>query len=403
MISTAAIKSAAPGATLNDDKVRGLHLRVRANGTRSFFLYFRTRAKAERRPKIGDWPVITLERAREIAATWLRVVAEGGDPVAGWDAEATAPDMRGLCKTYMQRHGDHKKTADDDQRMIDSYVLPALGHKKVAALTRADIEALHQSMRKTPYQANRVLALLSKMLSLAVVWEVIKDSPVRKIPRFKEHKRRRYMKPEEAVTFAKLLTKHGPDAPEQAAFLWLLAYTGARPSEIAAVKAEQRQGNRLELTAHKTDRTGKLRVIYLPPQAVEVLDKLGTKKGQLIGIKSPRNLWDRIVTEAGFKGLRMYDLRHSFASAGIAAGLTLGEIGELMGHESTQTTARYAHLMEELGVSTATRAADVLETMMRGPRPGTASAEAGNADHPASSNPPQPLPEPAEPEGSPFS
>ena len=76
------------------------------------------------------------------------------------------------------------------------------------------------------------------------------------------------------------------------------------------------------------------------------------------------DLWDRIVEEAGFTNLRMYDLRHSFASAGIAAGLTLGEIGELMGHESTQTTSRYAHLMEELGVSTATRAADVLENMM---------------------------------------
>jgi integrase len=402
MLTTTLVKSAAPGAILHDDKVRGLQLRVRDNGTRSFFLYFRTRAKAERRPKIGDWPVISLERAREIATSWLRVVAEGGDPVAGWDAEAAAPDVKALCKSYMQKHGGHKKTGGDDQRMIDSYILPALGSKKVAALTRADIETLHQSMRKTPYQANRVLALMSKMMSLAVVWGLRPDSPVNRIPRFKEHKRRRYMKPDEAVTFAKLLTKHGPSSPEQAAFLWLLAYTGARPSEIAAVKAEQRQGNRLELTAHKTDRTGKIRVIFLPPQAVEVLDKLGRKAGPLIGIKSPRNLWDRIVEEAGFTNLRMYDLRHSFASAGIAAGLTLGEIGELMGHESTQTTARYAHLMEELGVSTATRAADVLETMMRGP--GKASAEAGSAARPETTSSPRPTPQaPVEPEDSPLS
>ncbi len=61
----------------------------------------------------------------------------------------------------------------------------------------------------------------------------------------------------------------------------------------------------------------------------------------------------------------MYDLRHSFASAGLAAGLKLEEIGQLLGHTSSQTTKRYAHLMEEHGVAKATYAADFLENMMK--------------------------------------
>lgn len=366
-MQTADIKDAVPGTTLWDDKVRGLHLRVRPNA-RSFFFYFRTRAKQERRPKIGEWPVISLEKAREIATNWSRLVAEGKDPVAQWLAAAEAPDVAQLAATYMKRHGTKKKTSDEDQRMIDRYIVPRIGTRKVADLTRNDIETLHHDLADAPYQANRVLALMSKMLSLAVAWEYRTTNPAHGVPRFKEAKRRRYMKPAELTTFCRMLAAYSDFYPQQAAFLWLLLFTGARPSEIAAVKPSQRQGNRLELAVHKTDKAGAPRIIFLPPQAVEVLDKLGTTAtGTLLGIKSPRHLWDLIVKEAGFEGLRMYDLRHSFASAGLAAGLTLPEIGELLGHRSTQTTARYAHLMEQLGVAAATRAADYLTSMTKDP------------------------------------
>jgi len=63
--------------------------------------------------------------------------------------------------------------------------------------------------------------------------------------------------------------------------------------------------------------------------------------------------------------LRIHDLRHSFASAGLAAGLTLNQIGELLGHKSTQTTHRYAHLIEDVAHASAAAAADVMETMMK--------------------------------------
>ncbi len=54
--------------------------------------------------------------------------------------------------------------------------------------------------------------------------------------------------------------------------------------------------------------------------------------------------WDRIIKHAGLEGLRIHDLRHSFASVGAAGGMGLPIIGKLLGHTQAQTTARYAHL-----------------------------------------------------------
>mgnify|MGYP000205065106 CR=1 FL=1 len=68
----------------------------------------------------------------------------------------------------------------------------------------------------------------------------------------------------------------------------------------------------------------------------------------------------------------MHDLRHSFASAAIAAGLTLAQIGELLGHKSHQTTMRYAHLMDEVASAAATATADIIAARMK-----KAPAEAG--------------------------
>jgi len=60
----------------------------------------------------------------------------------------------------------------------------------------------------------------------------------------------------------------------------------------------------------------------------------------------------------------MHDLRHSFASAGISAGLTLPQIGELLGHSDTRTTSRYAHLMDDMAASAANKAAEFLEDLL---------------------------------------
>jgi hypothetical protein len=82
---------------------------------------------------------------------------------------------------------------DDNQKARD-YILPRLGRRKVAEVTRADVHDLHRELADRPYQANRVLALLSKMLNLAEVWGYRPDgsNPCRHIEKYKEQARQRY-------------------------------------------------------------------------------------------------------------------------------------------------------------------------------------------------------------------
>ena len=63
-------------------------------------------------------------------------------------------------------------------------------------------------------------------------------------------------------------------------------------------------------------------------------------------VKEIRNFWKRIQKQVGIKDVRIHDLRHTFASLLVSGGASLEMIGKLLGHSQTQTTQRYAHLMD---------------------------------------------------------
>lgn len=78
----------------------------------------------------------------------------------------------------------------------------------------------------------------------------------------------------------------------------------------------------------------------------------------------------------------MHDLRHSFASIGVTAGMTLHEIGELLGHASPQTTKRYAHLMEDAAQQRVNLIGDLLaEKPASEATQAAGQAEAGAGSH----------------------
>ena len=81
------------------------------------------------------------------------------------------------------------------------------------------------------------------------------------------------------------------------------------------------------------------------------------RTGPLVGY---RKLWLALCQEGRIEGLRIHDLRHSFASYALSAGQTLGVVGQLLGHRSTQTTSRYAHLITETAQAAVARVSDDL-------------------------------------------
>jgi integrase len=361
MITPAAIKAAQVGERLADGTVPGLSLLVVSEKRKSWYLYYRF-AGRERRPKLGDYPKpLGIKEARAMAKDYLHDVCHGKDPVAEKKALKDAPDWPAWRKRYLEDHATGKKTEDEDIRMLDSYVEPKWRKKRVAEITYDDVYELHRGLKDKPYQANRVLALVSKMLNLAERWQwrPFNSNPCRHVERFPERKRRRYLSVDEASAISTELDRHAKRDPAGVAFIYLLILTGARKGEIAGATWDMIKDGRLVLDVHKTDSDGEARVIHLPQPVLDVLAQLPRVTGATItGIKDPHKLWETVRRKAGCPDLRLHDLRHSFASAALAAGYTLHQIGELLGHKSAQTTKRYAHLVDELEAEAATTTAE---------------------------------------------
>ncbi len=364
-ITEKAIRDAAPGSVLNDDKIRGLSLRA-FEGRKSFYLFYRTKTGVQRRPKLGDWGAMTLTQARNAAREILADVSRGHDPSAIRAEVKAEKTLADLWAEYWKRHGSLKKTADQDEYNWRLHIHPLFAKTKMSDLSYSDVADMMDGMKATPYAANRALALLSTMLNFAVEpLEWIERNPARRVKRFKEEKRKRYMAGEEAARIAEILHNEAQNNPASVAFLYLLILTGARSGEIAKATWNNIQGNKIILGDHKTDRTGDDRVIHLPQAAMDVIDRLPKASDTIVGIQSPKKFWRRVRVEAGCPDLRIHDLRHSFASAALSAGMSLAQIGELLGHRSAQTTHRYAHLVDEVAAASATKVADQILGAMK--------------------------------------
>jgi integrase len=223
-------------------------------------------------------------------------------------------------------------------------------------VSRRDIEGLQQALRGAPYQAKRLLAVLSKMFSLAMRWGWRPDNPAQGIERFPERKWERFLSQEELGRLASVLEESertGGESLEVVAAIRLLVFTGCRVGEILNLRWENVDFERglLRLADSKTGE----RAVPLNAPALKVISKLPRVglpwmiqgrggRGPLVNLTKA---WYRIRARAGLDELRLHDLRHSFASVGAGAGLGLPIIGKLLGHNEAATTQRYAHLSDD--------------------------------------------------------
>jgi integrase len=207
-----------------------------------------------------------------------------------------------------------------------------------------------------PYQANRTLGVLSKMMNLAEIWG-LRDrhsNPCEDIQRYPERKRERFLSLKELKALGRVLDAAESDGSESkyacTAFR-LLLLTGCRLSEIQKLEWKHVYLDEGELRLPDS-KTG-AKTIHLGAAAIALLRTLprveknpfviaGKNSGShLTDLQRP---WRRIRAIAGLGEARIHDLRHTFASGGLAVGEGLAMIGKLLGHTQVQTTARYAHL-----------------------------------------------------------
>lgn len=354
-----------PGATdyvVWDEGLRGFGVRVKPSGVKSFVVQYRTRADGtSRRKTLGQHgPLLSFHQARERARLLLADALRGVDPVGAARTARTAPTMRELATAYLHQHAIPKKrprSVGNDRSMIERHIMPYLGAKKVAEVRRRDVENLHIRMQQTPYQANRVLALLSKMFSLAVSWGWRSENPVKGIERYHEDRRERWLSDAEISRLVEVLLGHPNQRAAGAVRLQLL--TGARIGEVLAARWRDFDLDR-GVWIKPSHHTKQKRTEHLPLSvaALALLTELrdaaahgephvfpGNVGGQpLSGIKS---FWRSITTDAGLRDYRLHDNRHTHASHLVSSGLSLEIVGRLLGHTNPMTTKRYAHLADD--------------------------------------------------------
>lgn len=339
--------------------VAGFGLRVTAAGSRTFILNYRTKAGRERRYTIGSPPTWSLNQARDEARKLKAQVDQGGDPLADVKAKRQAKTVRELCDVFAEEHlpSLRPSSADDYRAMMRDKVLPTLGALKVADVRYDDIASLHRKVtrtNKTPYAANRLLALLSKMFALSVRHGWRAGNPCVGVQRNPEVKRDRFLSSEECVRLAQALAR----SPNQqvADMIRFSLLTGARSrSEVCAARWADFDLVAATWTKQaSTTKQKKLHHLPLSAPALQLLVRLRERAspdallvfpGRQGGIRAGFDYYfKRVCKDAGIKNIRVHDLRHTLGSHLASSGFSLPLIGALLGHSNPNTTARYAHL-----------------------------------------------------------
>jgi integrase len=403
--------------TVWDGKMPGFGIRVRPTGAMSYIVVYRAgsgRGAPVRRYTIAGVGKIAPEKARTRAQGLLGSVAHGHDPANEKATERGTPTVAELADRFMAEHVEPKRkpgTAEFYRHLLDKIIKPELGTVKLDKLTRGAVAKLHGKLGDTPFQANRVLAVIGAMYSFAARAGLVREgnNPARKIENYPEQRRERFLTSEElerlgaaireaeTVGIPWVVEEGTPNAkhlvkqehrftkisPTAAAALRLLLFTGCRLREILHLKWEHIDVER-GLLFLPDSKTGKKTVILNAP-ALALLADLDRISAYVVPGDNPqkprsdlKRPWQAIARRAGLDGVRLHDLRHTYASFGAGGGLGLPIIGRLLGHTQAATTARYAHLdndpLRRASESIAKRIAAALDgksgevVALRGPR-----------------------------------
>jgi integrase len=427
-----------------DGEVRGFCVRLtpRADGVAGAtyaFDYYDLRGK-KRRLTIGSSAVWSVDDARKKARKWRGMLDNEIDPKEERDAKKDEPTFSELAAKWLDyaettRHKresslyddrrmlgvlgvneDGTLIADENPAMRKKRILTVLGEKRLTEIKQIDIARLHNSLKATPYQANRYLALLSSIFNYGVDQKWITENPTKGIIKFHEEKRRRLLTVPQVQKFLAALDAYAEQADshrDAANALKLLLFTGSRVNEVLQATWEEIDfQNGLWVKPAEHTKQGEEEAVPLSRPVLKMLESMYYEgaRGPLfpgkrgigkdgkptggsvrVSLKRPwiqackaaglvekeqvpskdkdgnpridKNgnpiLLDRYRPSVDGKSLRLHDWRHNFAGTAVNDGAPLKIVSGLIGHAHINTTERYSYVQTEAKREVADRVARI--------------------------------------------
>lgn len=368
--------------TIFDTKQRGLQLRMRDSGAHAW----RVQLGRGKFLTLGRLDAVPPAKARELARKELGKVADGQDPIAERRRAKAATFADFLTKTYEPWCRAHLRSERATLYPLHKQFVPLFGAKPLHEITPFAVERWRVARLKAvkPITVNKELGALKALLTRAVQWGQLPDHPLRSVKRAKEDRSGvvRYLTPAEEQALRNALTARDVDRIHARANA--NAWRRARgykelpelgpygdhltPVVLLALNTGLRRGELLGLTWRDVDlvagrltvrgagtKSGRTRYVPLNGEARAVLKEWQEQAtGDLVfpgddGEKMAdlKTAWTKVAETAGLKDFRFHDLRHTFASKLVQAGVDLNTVRELLGHSDFALTLRYAHLAAE--------------------------------------------------------
>ncbi|GAX62381.1 site specific recombinase [Candidatus Scalindua japonica] len=237
------------------------------------------------------------------------------------------------------------------KRFFIKHIVETFGNLRVRDLNARIVEQW-QTMRlerRKPATINRITSCLRHMITQGQKWEMVDEETAKRVKSVKllkeDNKRLRFLTLEECHRLIDCCQEHLKP------IVTIALHTGMRRGEILGLKWEQvdlkhgfilldisKNGERREIPINTT-----LEYLFKEiPRSVESMYVFAGKNGNpLTDIK---NSFHAALKNAGILDFRFHDLRHTFASHLVMAGVDLTSVKELLGHKDITMTLRYSHL-----------------------------------------------------------
>jgi integrase len=395
-----AVKALAPNSTIWDHEIPGFGCRRQKSEARVYFLNYRFEGR-QRWVTIGrqgaPWtPELARAEALRLLGSITGAYTNGvkSDPALVKEAARTAPTVAKLCSLYLDaiesgklltKRGTSKTTATllSDKARIHRHIIPLLGDRMVAAVTREDIEAFQHKVTNGENSgrdgsgkgaATRTVGLLGAIFSYAVAQRMCPTNPCRGVRRAQDGKRDRRLTAAEYAALGTALRDAEASGihPAATAIVRFIALCGWRKGEAEGLLWPQVDLDRRVAILTKTKTGRSARPLGLAACAVLGEPDGGTNGGLVF--KGPRpgivfNLhdgsWAKLIAIAGLPDdVNPHVMRHSFTSEANDLGFTDATIAMMVGHQKKGMTGRYTHGADDVLIAAADKVSNHIAMLM---------------------------------------